>query len=124
MRETRREVYCEFLASVYGVILGSRPTDVEGNLDNTRDLSRSLAAVRIIGSDLVRQMAQHLTSQAIHYQLEVLADDRGSDEHRAKMDKLRTATRELTYYLERLMLAISESLPALHGKNTCGISEP
>jgi len=104
LRETRRKAYATLLANLYSVSHSAAFVNVPGyNPDKdialVYDLSRSLAEVKIIGSDPVRQLADQVAARAIGYKGSVLANENEDDAQQKMRDSLRTTL----YILERLM---------------------
>jgi hypothetical protein len=105
LRETRRNAYSAFLADLYRVFystsfVGFSAYTYEKDADVINDLFRSMAILHIIGSDVVRQLADQIIPQIFFWRGERI-DNPGLEETAYK--KTTESIKDSLYILERLM---------------------
>jgi len=107
LRETRRNAYGALLADLYGTLQSAAFSDSvdygnDVNVDADRvhalNLSRSLAEVKIVGTDMVRQLADTVTSRILIFKAQAIEGG-----VKSVSPDTSDALNEYLYLLERLM---------------------
>ncbi len=104
LRETRRKAYAALLADIYSLFhsvayMHMPDFDIDADIALARNLSRSLAEVKILGSDVVRQLAGQAGARVLDFRAVELAKGPGG----VVAAEPPEVVDELIYLLERVM---------------------